>query len=36
MSFVTKNDRVLDKYNENWNEIKKTLNIKFHRMPVYT
>ena len=30
MSFVTKDDDVLDKYNEIWNMIKKTLNIKFH------
>ena len=28
-------DSVLDKYNEVWNKIKKILNIKFHRMPVY-
>ena len=32
MSFVTKDDDVLDKYNEIWNKIKKTLNIKFHSM----
>ena len=35
MSFVIKDDDVLDKYNETWNKIKKTLNIKFHSMPVY-
>ena len=35
MSFVTKNDDVLDKYNEIWNKIKKTLNIKLYSMPVY-
>ena len=35
MSFVIKDDDVLDKYNEIWNKIKKTLNIKFHSMPVY-
>ena len=34
MSFVTKDDDVLDKYNEIWNKIKITLNIKFHSMPV--
>ena len=34
-SFVIKDDDVLDKYNETWNKIKKTLNIKFHSMPVY-
>ena len=32
MSFVTKDDDVFDKYNEIWNKIKKTLNIKFHSM----
>ena len=26
---------MLDKYNEIWNKIKKTLNIEFHSMPVY-
>ena len=26
---------VLDKYNEIWNKIKNTLNIKFHSMTVY-
>ena len=35
MSFMIKNDDVLDKYNEIWNKIKKTLNVKFHSMPVY-
>ena len=35
MSFVIKDDSVLDKYNEIWDKIKKTLNIKFHSMPVY-
>ena len=33
--FVIKDDDVLDKYNEIWNKIKKTLNTKFHSMPVY-
>ena len=32
---MTKDDDALDKYNEIWNEIKKTLNMKFHSMPVY-
>ena len=32
---MIKDDSVLDKYNEIWNKIKKTLNIKFHSMPVY-
>ena len=26
---------MLEKYNEIWNKIKKTFNIKFHSMPVY-
>ena len=35
MSFVTKDDVVLDKYNEIWDKIKGKLNIKFHSMPVH-
>ena len=35
MSFVTKNDDILDKYNEIWDKIRETLNIKFHSMPAY-
>ena len=35
MSFIIKDDYVLDKYNEIRDEIKETLNIKFHSMPVY-
>ena len=35
ISFITKVDDVLDKYNEIWDKIKKTSNIKFHSMPVY-
>ena len=35
MSFLIKDDDTLDKYNEIWNKIKKTLNMKFHSMPVY-
>ena len=35
MSFAIKNDDVLDKYNEIWDKIKKTLCIKFHSMSVY-
>ena len=35
MSFVIKDDDVLDKYNEIWDKIKEKLNIKFHSMPVY-
>ena len=35
MSFVNKDDSVLDKYNKIWDKIKNTLNRKFHTMPVY-
>ena len=35
MSFVIKDDDVLDKYNEIWDKIKEKLNIKFHSTPVY-
>ena len=35
MSFVIKDDCVLDNYTEIWNNIKKTLSIKFHSMSVY-
>ena len=35
MSFVIKNDGLLDKYNETWDKITKKLNIKFHSPPVY-
>ena len=35
MSFVIKDDDVLDKYNEFWDMIKTGLNIKFHSMPLY-
>ena len=35
MSFMIRNDDVLDKYNEIWDKIKNTLNIKFHSMLVY-
>ena len=35
LKMVTKDDDVLDKYNEIWNKIKKALNIKFHSIPVY-
>ena len=34
MSFLIKDDDVLDKYNENWNKIKKTWITKLHDMPV--
>ena len=33
MSFVIKNDDVVDKYNEIWNKIKKDVNLKFDSMP---
>ena len=35
MSFIIKDDYVLDKYNEIWDKIKETLSIKFHSAPVY-
>ena len=35
MSFLNEDDDLLDKYNKIWNKIKKTLNIKFHSMPVF-
>ena len=35
MSFMVKNDDVLDKYNESWDKIKNKLNIKFHISPGY-
>ena len=34
MSFLTKDDNVLDKYNKIWNVIKNKLNMKFHSMSV--
>ena len=35
MSFVIKDDDVLDKYNEIGDKIKEKLSIKFHSMLVY-
>ena len=35
MSFVIKDDDVLDKYNEIRNKIRNKLNTKFHSMPIY-
>ena len=35
MSFVIKDDDVLDKYNEIWEKIKETLSITFHSASVY-
>ena len=35
ISFLIKDDNVLDKYNEIWDVIKNNLKIKFHSMPVY-
>ena len=34
MSFSTKDDDVMDKYNEIWDKIKEKLSIKFHSMPI--
>ena len=33
--FFFKDDKVLDKYNEIWDVIKKKLKIKFHSEPIY-
>ena len=35
MSFMIRDDSMLNKYNKIWNKIKKTLNMKFHGMAVY-
>ena len=35
MSFIIKDDDVLDKYDEIWDKVKETLNIKFHSLPLY-
>ena len=35
VSFMIKNDDLLDKYNKIWDKIKRDLNIKFRSMPVY-
>ena len=35
MSFITKDDIVLVKYNEIGNKIKTTLSVKFHSNPIY-
>ena len=35
MSFMVKDDNVLDKYNKIWGKIKDNLNIKSLSMPVY-
>ena len=35
MSFIIKDDNILDKYNEIWGKIKEKLTIKFHSMPAY-
>ena len=35
MSFMIKDDNILDKYNKIWNKIKETLSINFHSKPVY-
>ena len=31
MSFMVKDDSVLNKYNDIWDKIKEKLNIKFHQ-----
>ena len=35
ISFLIKDDEVLEKYDEIWDVIKNKLSIKFHSMPVY-
>ena len=35
MSFMVKNEDVLNKYNKIWDQIKEKLNIKFHSEPIY-
>ena len=35
MSFMVKDDNVLDKYNKIWDKIKEKVIIKFRSMPVY-
>ena len=35
MSFMVKDDSVLDNYNKIWDKVKEKLNIKFHSNPVY-
>ena len=35
MSFIIKNDDVLDKYNQIWDKIQSTLNLKFQSIPIY-
>ena len=35
MSFIIKNDDMLDKCNQIWDKIESTLNIKFQSIPIY-
>ena len=35
MSFLIKDDKVLEKYEQIWDVIKNELKIKFHSLPVY-
>ena len=35
MSYMIKDDDVLDKYNEIWDKIREALSTKFHSKPVY-
>ena len=35
MSFKIEDESVYLKYNEIWNKIKKSLNIRFHSQPIY-
>ena len=35
MSFLIKDEEMLDKYEQIWNVIKNKLSIKFHSKPIY-
>ena len=35
ISFKIEDDNVFLRYNEIWNKIKKTLNIRFYSQPIY-
>ena len=35
MYFKIEDDAIFSKYNEIWDKIKNTLNMKFHSQPIY-
>ena len=35
ISFLIRDDEVLNKYNEIWDKIKEKLSIRFHSKPIY-